>query len=159
MTARRLDRAVTAYRIGDPAGRFPIFDATGSRIRAGRWNTRATPMIYASEHYATAMLETLAGASGILPPNQFWIEITIDAGIAHEVFSAAHHPGWDAPSRRVSRAYGETWRREARSAILIVPSYVARIERNVLINPDHPDFPRIRPSLAQPVWWDGRLFS
>ena len=30
-------------------------------------------------------------------------------------------------------------RLEARSAILLVPSYVARIERNVVINPAHVD--------------------
>ena len=30
MTAQILDRALTAYRIGDPAGAYPIFDAGGS---------------------------------------------------------------------------------------------------------------------------------
>jgi RES domain-containing protein len=39
-----------------------------------------------------------------------------------------------------------------------VPSLVARIERNILINPEHPEFPRITHDPAQPVWWDARLF-
>lgn len=156
---QRLDRTLTAYRIGDPEGRFAIFDAGGSGLFPGRWNTRLTPMIYACEHYATAMLEKLARGAGDLPVNQHYIEITVDAGVSYEVFSPAHHPGWDEPTAGVSRAFGEAWRREGRSAILMVPSYVARVERNVLINPDHVDFARIRASLAQPVWWDERLLA
>jgi tripartite-type tricarboxylate transporter receptor subunit TctC len=41
------------YRIGDPDGAYPIFDATASRLYPGRWNTSASPMIYASEHGGT----------------------------------------------------------------------------------------------------------
>ena len=46
-----------------------------------------------------------------------------------------------------------------RSLILIVPSVVARIESNILINPEHPEFPKIETSLHQSVWWDKRLFA
>jgi len=38
VNAQALDRTLTAYRIGDPAGAYPIFDATGSRLFPGRWN-------------------------------------------------------------------------------------------------------------------------
>jgi RES domain-containing protein len=156
--AQVLDRTLTAYRIGDPDGAYPIFSAKGSSLHPGRWNTVDTPVIYASEHCATAMLERLA-AQGALPANQHYVEVTIDAGCSYEVFSEAHHPGWQDPSRNVSRAFGSGWRHEARSAILFVPSIVARMERNVLINPDHPDFARIHPGLHRPLWWDERLFS
>ena len=79
MSGQRLDRSLTAFRIGDPDGAYPIFNATGSRIAPGRWNTAETPLIYASEHYSTAMLEILANGSGVLPRDQHYIEITIDA--------------------------------------------------------------------------------
>ena len=158
MTGQVLDRTLTAHRIGDPDGAYPIFSAKGSSLNPGRWNTSDTPMIYASEHGATAMLECLA-RFGAMPPNQHYIEITIDAGCRYEVFSPAHHPGWHATDRAVSRAFGAAWRREGRSGILFVPSVVARMERNVLINPDHPDFSRIRAGLHQPLWWDERLFA
>ncbi len=48
VTAQKLDRVLKAYRIGDPNGVYPIFDAAGSRLFPGRWNTPASPMIYAS---------------------------------------------------------------------------------------------------------------
>ena len=159
MTGQILDRALTAFRIGDPDGAYPIFDATGSRLFPGRWNTPASPMIYASEHYSTAMLEKLVHGSGDLPPNQHFVEVTIPAGAAYEMFSEPHNPGWDAPAGTASKAYGEAWLLENRSAILIVPSVVARMERNILINPAHADFRKISAGLHRPVWWDDRLFS
>lgn len=159
MSGQILDRTLTAFRIGDPDGLYPIFDASGARLAPGRWNTATTPLIYASEHYSTAMLEKLANGSGVLPPNQHYIEITIDAGVSYETFPSDRHEGWAAPDMAVSRRYGEAWALERRSAILLAPSVVARLETNVLINPGHPEFRRITAGLHQPVWWDARLFG
>lgn len=158
MSGQKLDRGLTAFRIGDPDGAWPVFDATGSRISPGRWNTPDTPVIYAAEHYSTAMLEVLVNGSGVLPPNQHFVEITIDAGVGYEVFSVNHHPDW-VGSAGLTRAWGERWVKEARTVLLFVPSVVARLERNILINPAHPDFRHIRAGLHQPVWWDERLFG
>ncbi len=159
MTAQILDRTLTSFRIGDPAGIYPIFDATGSTVAPGRWNLPSSPMIYSSEHYSTALLEKLVHGSGRLPPNQHHIEITIPRGISYEVVSPHHLPGWDAMPADESKAFGEKWCRERRSAVLLVPSVVARFDRNVLINPAHPDFPAIEAGLHEPVYWDRRLFG
>jgi RES domain-containing protein len=159
VTAQVLDRVLTAYRIGDPNGRYPIFDATGSKLFPGRWNTFDTPMIYAGEHYSTAMLEKLVHGGGSLPPNQHFIAITVPNGVSYEMLSPAHLPGWDARSCSAARAFGAAWQRERRSLLLFVPSVVARMEHNILINPEHAAFPRIATSLHQPVWWDDRLFA
>lgn len=158
MTAQRLDRVLRCYRIGDPAGLYPIFDASGSKLFPGRWNTPASPIIYTSEHYSTAMLEKLAHGSGSLPPNQHFIEITIPNGVSYETASPAHLPGWDHISGAVSKAFGEMWQRSKRSLLLLVPSIVARLEMNILVNPDHSEFRQITHGLHQPVWWDSRLF-
>jgi RES domain-containing protein len=147
------------FRIGDPGGKYPIFDATGSKIAPGRWNTATSPMIYSSQHYSTGMLEKLVHGSGKLPPNQHYIEITIPNGLSHEMFDPASLPGWDSPVTTVSQGYGEKWQQDKRSLLLFVPSVVARVEKNVLINPEHPEFPKITTSLHQPVWWDSRLFG
>jgi len=57
------------------------------------------------------------------------------------------------------RAFGSAWIEETRSAVLFVPSVVAPMERNILINPAHADAARIKPTLEEPVPWDERLFS
>ncbi len=158
MTAQVLDRTLKCYRIGDPDGAYNIFDAAGSRLYPGRWNMPASPMIYASEHYSTALLEKLVRGSGRLPPNQHYLEITVPAGLSYEVADVALIPGWDAPTPSSSRAFGDAWQRSGRSLLLLVPSIVARLDTNVLINPDQPEFPHIQTSLHSPVHWDRRLF-
>ena len=159
MTAQVLDRTLTTFRIGDPAGSYPIFDATGSTLAPGRWNTPGSPVIYTSEHYSTALLEKLVHGSGRLPPNQHYVTVTIPRGVSYEVLSEPALPGWDTMPAMVSKAFGERWCVERRSAILIVPSVVARPDNNVVINPAHPESAAIDVSLHRPVYWDRRLFD
>jgi RES domain-containing protein len=159
VTAQVLDRVLGCYRIGDPDGIYPVFDANGSTIFPGRWNTASAPIIYASEHYSTALLEKLVRGRGRIPKNQHYIAITIPSGISYEVLNPARLPGWDGASPSIPQSYGEGWYRERRSLILIVPSVIARIDNNVLINPEHPEFGHVTHSLHQPVWWDRRLFG
>ena len=153
------DRVLTCYRIGDPDGQFPIYDSEGARLYPGRWNTPASPIIYTSNHYATAMLEKLVHANFIMPANQHYIQITIPNGVSYEVFQTADHPGWDGKSEAICKTYGQAWYAEARTAVLIVPSIPARLECNYLINPKHPDAKGITHELPQPVWWDNRLYG
>lgn len=158
MTAQTLDRVLICYRIGDPNGLYPIFDATGSKLNPGRWNSAACPVIYTSEHYSTAMLEKLVHGSGFVPPNQHYVEITIPNGVSYEVLNLARLPDWADATQVSSKAYGDDWQRSKRSLLLMVPSVVARVEKSILINPEHPQFNRLNAGLHQPIWWDGRLF-
>jgi RES domain-containing protein len=155
----KTDRVLTCYRIGDSNGAFPIYDAEGARLYPGRWNTHLSPVIYTSEHYSTAMLEKLVHANLLLPANQHYIQITIPNGISYEVFQTAAHPGWDSRSEAICKSVGQDWFDGMRSALLIVPSIPARIERNILINPLHPDANAITHTLPEPVWWDERLYA
>lgn len=159
MTAQKLDRVLTCYRIGDPNGAHPIFDATGSKLFPGRWNTSACPIIYTSEHYSTAMLEKLVHGSGAMPANQHYIEILIPNGVSYEILNTAKLSDWASAAQASSKTYGDAWQQQRRSLLLIVPSVVARVERNFLINPEHPEFPQVKPSMHSPIWWDDRLFS
>jgi RES domain-containing protein len=145
-----------AWRIAD--NRHPMYDGTGAMVWGARWNSPGHPVIYASASYACAMLERLAHAGiGSIPKHQHAITIDIPA-IDIEEITASDVPGWDLPDMSASRAYGDGWLREKRAAVLVVPSVVARAERNVLIHPAHPDFRRITHTPPEPVVWDRRLF-
>lgn len=152
-------QALTCFRIGDPDGLFPIFDTEGARLYPGRWNNAASPMLYTSEHYSTAMLEKLVHLNGIMPANQHFITIDIPKGTSCETFQLEEHPGWDGRNERIAKAYGADWFASGRSALLFVPSLPARIERNVLINLTHPDARPIVAAAPQAIWWDDRLFT
>lgn len=144
-----------AYRIGDPKGKFKIYSGEGSIAQEGRWHEKGQEVIYASEHYSTAMLEKLAAWNGVLPSNQHSIEIIIPDKVSYQVITKDSLPGWTDLS--VARRAGSAWFVERRSAILIVPCMVARVERNILINPAHPDAKLIKVGLEEPVVWDDRL--
>ena len=147
-----------AYRIGDPQGRFPIWSGEGARRVAGRWHEAGAEVIYASEHYSTALLEALAHWNGILPKGQQYIEITIPRGTSCEMVTEDAIPTWFERSAEASRRFGRDWYAENRSAILVVPSVVARVENNVVINGRHPEFDNILVGAEKPVSWDDRLF-
>lgn len=104
-----------------------------------------------------AMLDKLVHAGSVLPPSQHHIRSTIPAGIAYEISQTAAHPGRE--DEGLCKVFGQAWFAERRSAILIVPSMAARVERNILINPLHPAGTGIAHDLPEPVWWDERLYG
>jgi RES domain-containing protein len=148
-----------SYRIGDVSGAHPIYSGQGAALTEGRWHEKGQDVIYSSEHYSAAMLERLIYFNGIMPRGQRFVEISIPAGTTYEVVTKDILPDWHLRDGHVSRAFGSAWFVSLRSALLIVPSRVAREERNVLINPHHPDAKAISPSLEMPVCWDERLFA
>ncbi|PWW02292.1 RES domain-containing protein [Hoeflea marina] len=150
---------IKVYRIGDPLGEFPIWSDGGARLVSGRWHEAGSPVVYASEHYSTARLEKLVHFGGEMPQNQHFIEIAVPAGVSYEVANADLLDGWASPNGATARQFGQKWYGEQRSAVLLVPSVVARMERNLVFNTAHRDFARIRPGLETPIWWNDRLFG
>ncbi len=148
-----------AFRVADR--RFPIFDGTGARLIGGRWNSPGRPLIYCAESFAGAVLETLIHSNlGRVPRTHSMIEVAIPKSVRLESVAGEEVLGWDTADFRASRAFGDRWLEEGRSAVLVVPSMVTRgRERNILINPEHRDFAHISASAPQPVLWDERLFE
>jgi RES domain-containing protein len=146
-----------AFRIADM--RHSIFDGTGAMLYGARWNSPGRRVIYAAQTYAGALLEILVHASGTVPRSQGYIEIEIPARVSIEEIMPDDVPRWDSLSCETSRAFGDRWYDERRTPVLIVPSIVTKVERNVLINQQHPDFVRIQASQALPVRWDTRLWK
>lgn len=56
-------------------------------------------------------------------------------------------------------AIGDRFARRRREAILVVPSALAPDESNWLLNPDHPDFRRVRIRPPEPFAYDARFFA
>lgn len=104
--------------------------AIGSVIRTvGFPWSRQDAVIYAAEHYSTAMLEKLAHWNGVLPANQHSVEITLPAGLSYEVVPIETLAGWSDTSGEVARPFGHEWFIGSRSLLLFVPSIVAGMEK------------------------------
>lgn len=135
-----------------------MYSPDGARRVSGRWHDVGDRVIYASQRYSTAMLEALVWWNGPPPDNQHFVEIEIPVGTRYEVVDTDELTDWHLPDSPLARRFGHRWYAEGRSAVLVVPSVVARMERNIVINADHPEFVRLVPGAERPVWWDDRLF-
>lgn len=73
------------------------------------------------------------------------------AGLITEIIPPKRLPAnWRlSPSPEETIEIGDRWARERRSAVLVVPSAISPDDKNYLLNPEHPDFKRIR--IAPPI--------
>ena len=138
--------------------RFAALSGSGAAVRGGRWNPQGTPVVYSSAAYEGAMLEMLARvvARGV-PAGHVASRIVLPVDAAAHTFDETEHPDW---RRRVySHEVGREWVDSKRSLALVVPSLVARPwGRNVVLNPAHPDYVRVRVAEVVDVRWDPRLY-
>jgi len=153
--ASRRKTGFRAYRICKNF--FPVLSGDGAARYPGRWNSLGRPLVYACETFSGAMLEILVHANIGRPPRDLhFAAIVIPPSVAIEELSTPDVE--DRSDVETTRLLGDAWYARGRTAVLLVPSAVTRVERNALINPAHPDFARIRASAPKPVVWDRRLF-
>jgi RES domain-containing protein len=127
------------------------FDTSGAFLQPGRWHSAGSRVVYAAEHISLAVLETLIHAGGRKMPPRSISRIRIPDDLFVE--SA---PWMEMPA---SQAFGNAWVKEARTAVLRVPSIaVNRMESNFVMNPGHPDFRYIQHDPPERFLFDTRFF-
>lgn len=137
------------------------------RTGGGRWNSEGHATIYGSTSFGLMMLERLVHLDGPPAGSGRWASATIGADLSVEAVAAHSIPGWEDDDHRASCRFGDRWLEERRSLVLLVPSVVVYRsvaaalpligERNLLINPAHPDFGRIAVDDERPLSFDRRL--
>jgi RES domain-containing protein len=129
----------------------------GTRRYPGRWHPKGTPVIYTASSLSLAALEAFVHLPSrrFLPSDLVAIEIDLSE-ISIEILDPANlPPGWDAASPlRITREIGELWVTERRTCGLGVPSAVIPHERNLILNPAHPDFTRVSVLRYRPFRFD-----
>lgn len=149
-----------AFRIGSL--RYPLLDGTGAASSDdARWSSRGRYVIYAAEHYATALIEKMAQL-GVqrLPSTLVYTRIELPDDITVERVEPARIPGWDADNRSASQAFGDRWYDARQSLAVLVPSLAAPgLEWNLLINQRHPDFARVTAAKPRPIVCHPKLLT
>jgi RES domain-containing protein len=155
------DPAVVAWRLVRPrfGTREAAFSGEGARRYGGRWNSPGRAVVYASATLSLAALETLAHAErGAVDRDWVAFSVTVQARRVLELRDEDLPADWrDRPSSAGARAVGDAWLEQAASAALLVPSVLVPQERNVLLNPAHPDFGEVEIGPATPFRFDARL--
>jgi RES domain-containing protein len=148
MRVWRLTRAVYA---SDP------LSGKGAAIAGNRWNSPGTRVAYTSTSRALAALEMLVHVTReTVPPDMVFVPVDVPDRLVRD---AVGLPGdWaDLPHGANARRFGDRWAGEGRSLGLLVPSVVVPAERNLLINPRHSAFDRVRAGPVEPFAFDRRL--
>ncbi|MGB9109036.1 MAG: RES family NAD+ phosphorylase [Telluria sp.] len=153
---------ISAWRIATDAPGYTADDltGTGAKLSGGRWNRPGNAMIYAASNISLAVLETFVHLkAGGLPLNRYLVELAIpDAVWARATSLLPPAVGWDAiPAGKVSLDEGDRWLKANTSALLVVPSVIVGEERNLLINPLHPDTQQISVHKVRKWTYDPRL--
>jgi RES domain-containing protein len=117
-----------------------------------------TAVVYTSGTLALALVETLVHLpSGVLPAFTA-VPVDFDDALVMALDREDLPADWmKDPAPASTKALGDAWVFAARSAVLRVPSVVVPPEHNYVIDPDHPDFPRIRIGTPIPFPFDARL--
>lgn len=136
------------------------FSGEGARLYGGRWNSVGVAVVYTATTLSLALLEMMVNASSPkIPPDMVYVPVDIPEKAHLEVLDVATLPrNWFAsPAPSQCQRAGDAWVHEGRTVGLVVPSSVARIENNVLLNPAHASFARLIRGSAEPLAIDARL--
>jgi RES domain-containing protein len=134
------------YRAFERKHEAAAFAGEGARLFGGRWNSVGTAVIYAASTFSLALLEIMVNTSTArIPPDMVYAPVDIPEGVRLDVLDMATLPqDWfTSPAPPACQILGDSWVRRGETVGLVVPSSIARIETNVLLNPAHPDFARL----------------
>lgn len=147
-----------AWRIVKSRHADTAFSGDGSGKYGGRWNPPGRRVVYASSSQSLAALETLVHLNPAIPLDYVIFPIRFPAALAARVLLPDLPPDWrEEPPPHACQAIGDHWIATARHAILRVPSALIPDETNFLLNPAHPDFPKIEIGPPQSFRFDPRL--
>ena len=151
----------SAWRIVRAARARNAFTGEGSRFYGGRWNSRGRSVIYVSEHESLAALELLVHTMPLsLTERHFSFRIEWDDKLTEYFPISDLRPDWNAePPTSVSKEIGNEWVRSGRSVALALPSLLSTSELNFLLNPNHPDFKKIKIGPPVAYRFDPRLLG
>ncbi|MBC7379854.1 MAG: RES family NAD+ phosphorylase [Burkholderiaceae bacterium] len=120
----------------------------GSTLGPGRWHlppASGLPVVYAASSRALAQLEKRVHANGVAPVKQALIRLELPLGAI--ILDAHNDLALESPRWRLDEGYtqgvGVDWLQSTASLGLWVPSVVEPQERNLLINPAHPQYTSI----------------
>ena len=146
---------VRVYRVIEPRHAAHPFSGAGTDS-GGRWTSPRTHGVYTSLSPATAMLEYLVHLEGETPQH---LLLAVASVPVDSVLAQLELPSdWrERPYRPTTREIGDRWSKERKSLALRVPSALCEHECNMLLNPEHPDFAKLRLDQLMPLKIDPRL--
>lgn len=134
----------------------------GAAIKGARWNSPGVELIYTAGNRSLAMAEVAVHLTlATLPIDYRMIEIHIPDTLRIKKINESDLPAdWNEfPHPSSTQKFGDDFVFENKYCALMIPSVVTKGDYNVLINPNHLDFDKIKIKSIEKFPFDKRIFK
>lgn len=134
----------------------------GAALKGARWNSVGVELIYTAGNRSLAMAEVAVHFSlATLPSDYMMMTIFVPHDVPLQKLTLSELPAdWSAfPHPTSTQEIGDRFVSENRYGILQIPSAVTYGDYNILINPNHPEFKRIKILDTERFPFDKRIFK
>ncbi|MEO7119549.1 MAG: RES family NAD+ phosphorylase [Ginsengibacter sp.] len=134
----------------------------GAALKGARWNSIGVELIYTASNRSLSMAEVAVHFTlATLPGDYMMITIFIPDNISIQKFNISDLPtNWNTfPHPSTTPSIGDKFITDNKFCVLQIPSAVTQGDYNLLINPNHPDFKRIKIIAIDKFPFDKRIFK
>ena len=134
----------------------------GAALEGARWNSQGTEMIYTASNRSLCMAEVAVHLTlSSLPADYMMITIFIPNNVSMKIMKEKDLPlNWNSfPYINDTQKVGDRFVHEMGYCLLKIPSAVTKGDYNILINPAHSEFEKIRIIHAEAFPFDRRIFK
>ena len=134
----------------------------GAAIKGARWNSIGCEIIYTASNRSLAMAEVAVHFTLATLPNDYrMVTIFLPNDTSIQKLQVTDLPeDWNTfPHPSTTEAIGDRFIAANKYCILQIPSAVTQGDHNLLINPNHTDFKRIKITATDKFPFDKRIFK
>ena len=130
------------YRLVPPKYSRTAFSGEGAFRVGGRWNSPGVRVVYTSQSLALALLEVLAYRKALRPlAPRYLYTVTLDEAQVMRLEPGYLPVDWaNYPHPERTQQLGDAWVESGETLALAVPSVLAPLETNLMLNCAHPEF-------------------
>lgn len=131
----------------------------GAAISGGRWNSVGVELLYTASNRSLAMVEVVVHMTATTPRDYVMLTIGLPADLRVQELEPSSLPkDWSIfPYNRSTQILGDQFVAANESCVLRVPSAVTPGDSNLLLNPQHEDFAKIKIIAIEGFSFDRRL--
>lgn len=150
-----------AFRLSREKYASPL-SGKGAAIKGARWNSVGVEMIYTASNRSLAMAEVAVHLTlATIPSDYVILTIYLPDDISIQKLTKTDLPAdWNVFPHSIStQAVGDKFIADNHYCVLQIPSVVTQGDYNLLINPHHSEFPKIKILEIEKFPFDRRIFK
>lgn len=152
---------MNVYRLSREQFATPL-TGIGAALYGARWNPVGIELIYTAQNRSLAMAEVAVHLTlATLPSDYVMMTINIPDEVPIKKIEAKDLPeDWQSfPHPIATQVVGKNFVMENKFCALLIPSVVTQGDYNILINPNHKDFNKIKVIKIEKFPFDKRIFK